>query len=347
MNKLLSILLPALGWLSVVQAQVPSPVPAPDISRYEAAYAEITAMLEDKQPLSIKRAVFLVEWAYLDGELDYDWYCHHIDSTVAYLNRFIAINNLDKYKTGRNLALYTFFTEPLSGNDYKPFTYDFKEVSEEEERTKRMISTLMRTHEGQCYSLPLYYRVLAETIGADAYISFAPKHSFIRYRNEDNLFPEPWVNVEITTHQIQPEFWIIEHTGINKTMIEKKVYMHPLSVRETVACQLGELASAYAHKYPDSNPDFMLRCIDKTLEYYPADMRVLFMKGYILNTLLRERLYANKGIADDYVRHLDYELYKLSERVKELGWTPESEEVLKKLEDEANSITQQERAKMK
>lgn len=248
------------GLLPVVRAQLS------DTSNYETAYTEIAAMIDDKQPSSIKRAVFLVEWAYLDGKLNYDWYCRSIDSTVTFLNRFIAVNSLGRYKTGRNLALY-YFTEPLSGNGYKPFTYNFKEVSEAEELTKRMVSSAMRIHEGQCYSLPLYYRILAGALGTECYLSFTRNHSFIRYRNEDNLFPEPWVNVEITTHQIQPEFWIIEHSGINKTMIDQKVYLHPLSVKETIACQLGELASCYAHKYPDSNPDFMLRCIDKALEY--------------------------------------------------------------------------------
>ena len=35
--------------------------------RFESAYKEIVAMLEDKKPLSVKKSVFLAEWAYLDG----------------------------------------------------------------------------------------------------------------------------------------------------------------------------------------------------------------------------------------------------------------------------------------
>ena len=40
--------------------------------RFESAYKEIIDMLEGKEPLSIKRSVFLAEWAYLDGNLDYE-----------------------------------------------------------------------------------------------------------------------------------------------------------------------------------------------------------------------------------------------------------------------------------
>lgn len=39
---------------------------------YHQAYSEIANMLEGKAPLSIRRAVFLAEWAYLDGNLDYE-----------------------------------------------------------------------------------------------------------------------------------------------------------------------------------------------------------------------------------------------------------------------------------
>ncbi|WP_295962524.1 hypothetical protein [uncultured Alistipes sp.] len=65
MNKTLLLLLFCLVLRSTVQAQ------HPDISRYETAYAEIADMLDGKAALSIKRAVFLPEWAYLDGNLDY------------------------------------------------------------------------------------------------------------------------------------------------------------------------------------------------------------------------------------------------------------------------------------
>lgn len=41
-------------------------------SRFHSAYNEIVSMLEDRQPLSIKRSVFLAEWAFLDGRLDYE-----------------------------------------------------------------------------------------------------------------------------------------------------------------------------------------------------------------------------------------------------------------------------------
>lgn len=39
---------------------------------YVSAFNSMADMLADKDTLSIKRAVFLAEWAYLEGKLDYE-----------------------------------------------------------------------------------------------------------------------------------------------------------------------------------------------------------------------------------------------------------------------------------
>lgn len=59
--------------------------------RFESAYKEIVDMLEDKKPLSIKRSVFLAEWAYLDGHLDYEQdFCEPLQRGAQYMRRLIT-----------------------------------------------------------------------------------------------------------------------------------------------------------------------------------------------------------------------------------------------------------------
>ena len=200
-------------------------------SLYNAAFLEISDMLDGKQPLSIKRAVFLAEWAYLDGELDYEEFCKTIDNAADFVKRFIRANQMEKYKTAKNMALIEYFFRPYSGNGHKPFTYNFSDIEGTEDFTQQFFRKVMQTHEGQCRSLPMYYRVLAEAVDADAHIAYAPQHVFIRYRDEDNLFPEDWVNVELTSQQLTPEFWIKENFGISEKAIENKVYLYPLTAK--------------------------------------------------------------------------------------------------------------------
>ncbi|WP_295913866.1 hypothetical protein [uncultured Alistipes sp.] len=309
-----------------------NPVQVESRSRhYRQAYLEMADMLDGKIPLSIKRAVFLAEWAYLDGELDYDAYCLGIDTAVAFLQKFIASNGLEQYKTGKNLALTEYFIRPYSGNGYKPFTYDFDDTGGKADFTKQFVTKVMRTHSGQCRSLPMYYKVLAETLGAEAYIAYAPAHVFIRYRNEDKMYPEEWVNVELTTHQITPEFFYKEHFEISDKAIENKIYLTPLTDRETVAAQLADLAFGYRNKFKYYDA-FTRLCAEKSLEYYPQHPKACIILGKSLDAALVKHLKENGYKEDAYTRQLEAQSAALYEKLKALGWEAMSEELYDKLE---------------
>lgn len=67
-------------------------------------------MLTGDSLLSIKKAVFLAEWAYYEGRLNYATdFCEEIERIRNYVNLFYAVNNLRKYKTGKQIALTEYF----------------------------------------------------------------------------------------------------------------------------------------------------------------------------------------------------------------------------------------------
>ncbi len=337
MNRTLLLLLLFLVLRSTAQAQLP------DTSRFLTAYTEIADMLDGKSSLSIKRAVFLAEWAYLDGNLDYDWFCSKIDSAVIFLHGFMKANGLDKYKTGKNMAIIEYFFNPWSGNGYKPFTYDHNDIDSKQDFTQQFVSKLIRTHKGQCRSLPYYYKILAEAIGAEAYIAYAPIHTFIRYPDADNLFPEDWVNVELTTHQYTPEFYYIESFEINAKALQNKVYLHPLTDRETVAAQLSDLAVAYTVKYGVYD-DFTWLCSSKSFEYYPCHYNTLITMGKSLDIALGRYLDNNGNKVDQYVLSLEKKSKELYEQLLAMGWEQLGEEYFKRLDrknEEAKKILEE------
>lgn len=299
---------------------------------YNQAYLEIADMLDGKTELSIKRAVFLAEWAYLDGNLDYDRYCRQIDTTVLFLNNFIIANGLERYKTCKNMALTEYFFNPWSGNGYMPFVYDHTEVDTKTDFTQQFVSKVMQTHKGQCRSLPYYYKILAEAIGAEAYIAYAPVHTFIRYPDADNLFPEEWVNVELTTHQLTPEFYYIEAFEINQKALDNQVYLHPLTDRETVASQLADLAFAYALKYGIYD-DFTWLCAVKSLQYHPRKYNTYITKGKTLEALLMDYLAYNGNKLDEYVLFLEERLNEIHQELISLGWEPLGSDYFERLEE--------------
>ena len=62
---------------------------------------ELQLMLNGKIPYSLKRAEFIVERAYSGGNMNYEKFCHNIDSIAYILKRFIEVNNNADYIYGR------------------------------------------------------------------------------------------------------------------------------------------------------------------------------------------------------------------------------------------------------
>lgn len=291
----------------------------PCCSLYNQAYHEMADMLDGKIDLSIKRAVFLTEWAYLDGKLNYDDFCDGIDTVATFLCNFIEVNGLQKYKTAGNFALFEYFSRPYSGNGYQPFTYDYEDFGGTTDLSKLFVSKIMRTHSGQCRGLPMYYKILAEAIGTEAYIALAPQHLFIRHRDETD--PNKWVNVELTTQSLSREIFYIEQFNISDQAIRNKVYLHPLTDKETVAYLLSEmLVTGYLRKYNDYD-DWVWACIIKSLEHYPQNISALQNKANRINNLLVKHLSTNNHQMDDYAQELDTQWHEISDEIKALGWS--------------------------
>lgn len=233
---------------------------------YEIAFNEMAEMLEGIDSLSIKRAVYLAEWAYYEGKLDYQTdFCDEIERIAKFVNIFYDANKLSSYKTGKQMALNEYFFRPYSGNNYKPYIYDFENFSIENKNWEaQFVSNVLKTHKGQCRSLPWMYKILANEIGANVSLAHAPGHCYIMYKDDDKLTPEEWINLELTTHQMQPSFWIKKDFEICDSAVCAGTYMTPLSDIQTVACQLEELAFGYCEKF-NRYDEFTYECDRKSV----------------------------------------------------------------------------------
>ena len=291
-----------------------------DSGFYDKAYSEITGMLEERNPLSVKRAVFLAEWAYLDGNLNYERdFCEPIKKGADYLRRMIAANHWEKYKTAKH-ALCNYFFYPCSGNGQTPFQYDFSKEYPEDDWHYQLVSRTIKTHKGQCRSLPWAFKLYAEELGAEVYLTHAPRHCFIMYKDEDDLFPEEWVNVETTAQQYQPTWAIKEHFAISDSAIAVGTYLTPITDTQTVACQLADLALGYYHKYKRYD-EFTLRAAETSLKYYPMNPNAIIIKGKSLGAILQQHLEQNGYLRDAYADALDLQLRQCMRDLNATHWT--------------------------
>ena len=68
---------------------------------YVSAFNEMSDMLAGRDTLSIKRAVYLAEWAFYEGNLDYKTdFCDEIDRIKTFILSMYEVNKLQTYKTG-------------------------------------------------------------------------------------------------------------------------------------------------------------------------------------------------------------------------------------------------------
>ena len=293
---------------------------------YVSAFNEMSDMLAGRDTLSIKRAVYLAEWAYYEGNLNYETdFCDEIDRIKTFIRSFYAANKLHKYKTGMQMAITSYIVRPYSGNGYTPYTYDFETFSMDDEPWERQfISRTLKTHKGQCRSLPWMYKILANELNVDVSIAHAPRHCYIMYKDEDKITPEEWINLELTANQMNPSWWIKQDFEISDSAVHVGTYMTPLTDLQTVACQMSDLAFGYWKKF-NRYDEFTYYCTSRSLEFYPMNPNAWIIRGKSLERIIHDYLMSTGNLIDDYAAYLIHLMDETKRSLNKTYMTEESE----------------------
>jgi len=83
-------------------------------SAFKQAFNEISEMLDGKRIISFKKAVWLTENAYYDGQLNWPDFNNTIRTIRNKLDQIIARKNLSQYKTSGNYAMIYFYDRLLT-----------------------------------------------------------------------------------------------------------------------------------------------------------------------------------------------------------------------------------------
>lgn len=265
-------------------------------SYYRKAFEELQLMLTGEVPLSIKRAVFITENAYLENSLQYEDFTNHIAFLTSLTHSLVAEDNLiynksDRGQVLKSSAIYRMLKDSLtfvlplkdsSSHSLKknPYTYDMDDFFGEDDWTKMFVTKLLVSNSGNCHSLPLLYKILAEEVGVLAYLSIAPNHTYIKQSNKK----DGWYNTELTTGRFPYDKDIKWNSYIKTEAVAKGVYMDTLSNQQTIAFILTDLAQGYVKKYGYNDLTSPINWLDVALEYYPN-----FANGLILRAELKKK----------------------------------------------------------
>ncbi len=237
---------------------------------YYLALDTISRMLSGEIPLHLGKAIFLTENAFYGGRLDYGEYEKILKEKAEICTMLMKQENLNQSdNTAKNSALFRLMTDTLHiklpGNE-KPFThypvrYDLEDYKSEKNYDSHFVTKLIRTNEGQCNSMPLYYLAIAEQLGVEAYRAFSPRHSFVRIQDDMG----EWHNIELTNGHIMSDAHYMNNSYIKAEALQSKIYMEAMTTSETVAELLNDLAHSYIGKY--GYDDFTLWCTDIAKKY--------------------------------------------------------------------------------
>lgn len=217
---------------------------------------------------SIRDTNFLIENAFFENKLDKNEFDKAITNSRQFLIAKMKELGYDrKSNAAKNFMLFQFFSETLQLKDSKekhlPFQYDFEDYMGIHNYSKMFVTKLIRTGSGQCHSMPLLYLILAEEIGAEAYLALSPNHSYIRFPDDKGK----WYTVELTNGMFSTESYILQSGYVKSEALQNRIYMENLTKKELLSKQLSDLAEGYIHKF--GYDEFAQEIINKALELYP------------------------------------------------------------------------------
>ncbi len=274
-------------------------------SIYEKAYLEIKSILKGEQTYSFKRAVFLTENAYLNNTLSYSKFNAAIDYLKLLCEGFIISNeegfvyNLeDRDEMIKRGALFNIMTDTIpifSSLDtifyHYPYTYDFDDIWGKTDWSKMFVSKLLSTHKGNCHSLPYLYKIVAEEMGIEAQLAFAPNHIYIKHRSKQlGMY-----NTELTSGTFPIDAWLMASGYIHLDAIRSGIYMESLSDQQAISVCLIDLAQCYERQHGSGGDDFVLNCCETALQYYPNYINGLLLKSEVLKGSFDKIMKENKA----------------------------------------------------
>lgn len=278
-------------------------------SRYKQSFQKITEMLKGKTKSSYADANYYLEAAYGDAYLTYKEFKSNIKESADFIKQWMQQKNIPFTNQNIHYAIQQFMGDTLTlkinSQDTKdrtqttiyhfPFKYDYEDYDGEKDYRNYFSSKCLATGTGQCRSMPIVYLMLCEALGVDGYLSFAPYHSFIKFKNKDGKI----INYEPTSHWTISDKWYQDNLGVGLMAKTTGIYLDTLNRKQAIANSLVDLAAAYMLNTPNADTTFILNCLNEAEKYFPKknNLHIYLAKSSLLYRQL-ERALRQKGLKD-------------------------------------------------
>ncbi|WON94365.1 hypothetical protein [Sphingobacterium sp. UGAL515B_05] len=243
---------------------------------YYRAYDNLLKL--DPDGYTLADAVFIVENAYNNNDRNFQSaYQQQIQKATSIIRQDIKNSGIDESdNVAKNLSIFKYFAQDTKQNGkvvHKAVKYDFDDYMGAKDYSKMFVSKLMKTNSGQCHSMPLLYLILAEQIGAEAFLVMSPNHSYIRFKDNDGEV----LSVELTNGMFSANSFVLNSGYIKAEALKNKLYMQNLTKKDVLSQTYVDLASGYIHKF--GYDEFVAKVLGKALELNPNNINATLWKS--------------------------------------------------------------------
>lgn len=290
---------------------------------FEAAYQALAEMLDGRRKVNLPLAVFIVENTYTNNQLNYAAFKAELDA-LADICRNLAGPQANS--AARFMALHRLMTDTVQVSyggkvvgQHLPYRYDFVDFRGEKDYNQMFVSKLLRTNSGQCHSLPLLYKMLADQLGVKTYISMAPNHTYIQVLDDRGEL----YSYETTNHHFVTDSYYMSTGYVKAAALKNRSYLDTLTTKEMLACRVFDLGLAYEHYY--GYDEFARKCGLLGLRYYPQSvvgrmtLHNLALANFIKAWAAAGKPTEEQARRDPALQPLWAEVAKWAQAVRELG----------------------------
>jgi hypothetical protein len=281
---------------------------------FQQAKSKLENMLSDKEKPSYEKAIFTIENAWYDNQIDKSNFDDAMTTHIEAIQELIKNNYdekaikqkpsllitqqeiKDQYKQAlTNWAIYTYITSPTLFVDnkdtntisfHRPYKYSTTDPMATTHWQNSQVVNLNNTHTGNCYALASFFKILADRLNSDATLCTAPSHIYISHKDDKGTD----YNIELGSKYFPGTGMISALTYTTDQAIKSGISQRKLDTKQFIALCLVYLAKGYQHKFSNISDEFILQCANTAIQYDPKNLNALLLKSeYLENKLTAQK----------------------------------------------------------
>jgi hypothetical protein len=308
---------------------------------FQQAKSKLENMLSDKEKPSYEKAIFTIENAWYDNQIDKSNFDDAMTKHIEAIQELIKNNYdekaitqkpsllitqqeiKDQYKQAlTNWAIYTYITSPTLFVDnkdtntisfHRPYKYSTTDPMATTNWQNSQVVNLNNTHQGNCYALASFFKILSDRLNSDATLCTAPSHIYISHKDDNGTD----YNIELGSKYFPGTGMISALTYTTDLAIKSGISQKKLNTKQSIALCLVYLAKGYQHKFSNTSDEFILQCANTAIQYDPKNLNALLLKSEYLENKLTAQ---NKSITQLQTQSAFIEYQNLIVNLYNLGY---------------------------